>query len=158
MKSTFRKGLGFGVTSGIITTIGTIIGLNSGTHSKFVVIIGVVIIAISDALSDAFGMHVSEETSKKQSEKSIWEATCSTFLAKSIFAASFIIPLALFDLATAIKISLVWGLFLIILVSLYIAKKQKVSASKTIAKHILITALVILLTHYIGSYLSSLNL
>ncbi|MAG52693.1 MAG: hypothetical protein CMH62_01905 [Nanoarchaeota archaeon] len=157
MKATFKKGIGFGLTSGIITTIGTIIGLNSGTHSKFVVIIGVVIIAISDALSDAFGMHVSEETSKKQTEHAIWEATCSTFLAKSIFAASFIIPLVFFPLSTAIIISLIWGLILIIAVSLFISKKQKISPSKVIVKHILITALVIILTHYIGKYLSSLS-
>ena len=155
MKSTFMKGIGFGLTSGIITTLGTIIGLNSGTHSKFVVIVGVVIIAISDALSDAFGMHVAEETSKKQTERQIWESTCSTFLSKSVFAASFIIPLIFFKLSTAIILSLIWGLILIIAVSLYISKKQKIPASKVIFKHILIAILVILITHYVGSYLSS---
>jgi vacuolar iron transporter family protein len=156
MKSTFKKGIGFGLTSGIITTLGSIIGLNAGTHSKFIIIIGVVIIAISDALSDAFGMHVAEETSKKQSEKDIWESTFSTFLSKSIFAASFIVPLVLFDLSTAILFSLLWGLILIIAVSIYISRKQKISVYKVIFKHILIAVLVILLTHYIGSYLSSL--
>ncbi len=50
MKAQIRKGFGFGLTSGIITTLGLIVGLHSSTHSKLAVIGGVIIIAIADAL------------------------------------------------------------------------------------------------------------
>src|SRR3989339_547129 len=56
MKNSIKKGLGFGLTSGIITTLGMIVGLNSSTHSQAVVIGGVLIIAIADAMSDALGV------------------------------------------------------------------------------------------------------
>jgi vacuolar iron transporter family protein len=38
MKRSFRKGVSFGLTSGIITTLGIIVGLHSGTNSKILVI------------------------------------------------------------------------------------------------------------------------
>ncbi len=82
MNLSIKKGVGFGLTSGIITTLGLIVGLNSGTHSKAVIIGGIVIIAVSDALSDALGIHVSEEAENIHSRQKIWEATIFTFLAK----------------------------------------------------------------------------
>ena len=157
MKESIRKGCSFGLTSGIITTLGTIIGLNSGTHSKFLIIIGITIIAIADALSDAFGIHVSEESTTKKSEKAIWESTIATFLSKTFFAFTFIIPILLFKLSTAITVSLAWGFLLIILVSIQLAKIQKVRTSIMISKHLAITIVVILVTHFVGTFLSSLN-
>ena len=79
MKNSIKKGLGFGLTSGIITTLGLIVGLNSGTGLKSVVIGGILIIAIADALSDSLGIHISEETNKSNKSKKVWESTISTF-------------------------------------------------------------------------------
>ena len=58
MKTFVMKGLGYGLTSGIITTLGMMVGLNAGTHSKVAVLGGIFIIAIGDSLSDALGMHI----------------------------------------------------------------------------------------------------
>ena len=52
MEHSFRVGMSFGLTSGIITTLGLIVGLHSGTHSKLAVIGGILTIAMADALSD----------------------------------------------------------------------------------------------------------
>ena len=62
MKNSLKKGYSFGLTSGIITTLGLIVGLNSSTGSKLVVIGGIITIAIADAMSDALGMHISQES------------------------------------------------------------------------------------------------
>jgi len=59
IKHSLKTGFSFGLTSGIITTLGLIVGLNSSTRSKLVVLGGILIIAIADAFSDAFGIHVS---------------------------------------------------------------------------------------------------
>lgn len=40
MKHSLKVGFSFGVTSGIITTLGLMVGLHSGTHSKVVIIGG----------------------------------------------------------------------------------------------------------------------
>lgn len=154
MKHSILKGLSFGLTSGIITTLGMIVGLESGTNSKIAVLGGILTIAVADAFSDAFGIHISEESENVHTEKEIWAATISTFLAKLIFALTFVIPVIYFDLQKAIIISIIWGLFVMGVISLWIAYEQKKSAWKIIGEHWLITFVVIISTHYLGKWIA----
>jgi VIT1/CCC1 family predicted Fe2+/Mn2+ transporter len=155
MKHSWIVGFSFGLTSGIITTLGLMVGLHSGTHSKLVVIGGVLTIAIADAFSDALGIHVSEESEKKHTTKEIWESTIATFLSKFVFALTFIVPLLVLPLATAIIVSVVWGLSLLGLFSFYIAKEQKVEPWKVVIEHLVIALVVIIVTHYAGGWISA---
>ena len=155
MKSSIRKGFSFGLTSGIITTLGMIVGLHSSTHSALVVIGGILVIAIADAFSDALGIHICEESEDKHTEKEIWEATAATFLSKFVFALAFLVPLLLFQLSTAIMVSVVWGLFLLGIFSYYITKEQKVKHWKVVLEHIVIALVVIVITHYVGDWISA---
>lgn len=155
MKISLRKGFYFGLTSGIITTLGLIVGLHSGTHSKLVVLGGILTIAIADAFSDALGIHVSEESENKHTEKEIWESTFSTFFSKFVFALTFIIPVLLFELSTAIIISVIWGLSLVGIISYKVAKEQKVKAWKVVTEHLAIGLVVIVITHYVGDWIGS---
>ncbi len=150
MKTSLKKGFSFGLTSGIITTLGMIVGLHSGTHSQLAVLGGILSIAVADAFSDALGIHISEESENHHSSTEIWEATLSTFGAKFIFAMSFVIPLLLFPLSTAIIVSVLWGLTLIALFSLYLARQRQARASRVIIEHLLIALAVIVITHYLG--------
>lgn len=155
MKLSIRKGFSFGLTSGIITTLGLIVGLHSGTHSKLVVLGGIIAIAIADAFSDALGIHISEESENKHTPREVWESTISTFLAKFIFASTFIAPVLLFQLDMAIIISVIWGLSLITMVSYHIASQQKKKPSKVILEHLVIAVLVIIVTHYVGVWVAT---
>lgn len=85
MKHSLKTGFSFGLTSGIITTLGLMVGLHSGTHSRLVVMGGILTIAIADAFSDALGIHISQEFQKKYSVKEIWEATLATLFSKLVF-------------------------------------------------------------------------
>jgi len=155
MKHSLKTGFSFGLTSGIITTLGLMVGLHSGTHSRLVVIGGILTIAIADAFSDALGIHVSEEAENKHTTKEIWESTISTFLSKFVFAITFVIPILLFQLSTAIIISVIWGLSLLCIFSLYMAKEQKVRAWKVVAEHLIIALVVIIITHYAGDWIGT---
>lgn len=155
MKHSIKTGFSFGLTSGIITTLGLMVGLHSGTRSRLVVIGGILIIAIADAFSDALGIHISEESENKHTTKEIWESTISTFLSKFVIALTFIIPLLLFQLPKAIIVSMVWGLSLLGIFSFYIAKEQKIKPWKVIVEHILIAIIVIIITHHIGDWIGS---
>jgi len=110
VRLSLKTGFSFGLTSGIITTLGLIVGLHAGTHSKIAVVGGILTIAIADAFSDALGIHVSQESQNRHSSRPIWEATVATFLSKFVFALTFIAPILFFELAKAILISVVWGL------------------------------------------------
>ena len=155
MKLSIKKGFGFGLTSGIITTLGMIVGLHSGTHSRLVVLGGILTIAVADAFSDALGIHISEESENKHNTKEIWESTFSTFLSKLFFALTFVVPVLLFQLDTAIIVSIIWGLSLITIFSYFIAKNENAKPSSVIFEHLLIAVLVIIATHYIGDWVAT---
>jgi VIT1/CCC1 family predicted Fe2+/Mn2+ transporter len=155
MKHSIKTGFSFGSTSGIITTLGLMVGLNSSTNSKLIVMGGILTIAIADAFSDALGIHISEESENKHTKKEIWESTISTFLSKFIFAITFIIPLLLFQLPTAIIASIIWGMSLLGIFSFYIAKKQNVKPWKVITEHLVITFMVIVITNSVGIWINS---
>jgi len=155
MKHSLKTGFSFGLTSGIITTLGLMVGLHSGTHSKLVIIGGILIIAIADAFSDALGIHVSEESENRHTTIEIWQSTISTFAAKFIFAITFVIPILLLPLTTAIIVSVVLGLSLLGIFSFYIAKEQKVKPWKVIIEHLFIALVVIVITHYVGDWVGS---
>lgn len=156
MKKSIKTGFNFGLTSGIITTLGLMVGLKSVTNSKMVVIGGILTIAIADALSDGLGMHISQESENDHTTKEVWESTISTVVSKFIFALTFLIPVLALELSTAIIVSIIWGLALISLLSLTIARKEKKKPAKVIAEHVLITVIVIISAYYAGKLMLSL--
>ncbi|MCF7799792.1 hypothetical protein K9L05_02495 [Candidatus Babeliales bacterium] len=155
MKQSFKTGLGFGITSGVITTLGLIVGLYSGTESALAVLGGILTIAVADGLSDSLGVHVSKEFEGKYSEKELWESTLITFASKFIIALSFTIPVLLFSIKTAIILCIIWGLFLLASFSFFMAKIKKVKWWHVVIEHLLIGILVILATNYLGEFIKS---
>ena len=154
MRESLKTGFNFGLTSGIITTLGLMVGLESGTHSTLAVIGGILTIAIADAFSDSLGIHICEESENKHTKKEIWESTLSTFICKFIFALTFVIPVLLFELNMAIIISVVWGLLVISVLSFNMARKQKELWWKVIGEHITIALIVITITHFVGDWIA----
>jgi len=150
MKSHLWKGVGFGLTSGVITTLGVVIGLHSGTRSEAAVEVGIIVLAIADALSDSMGIHVSEEAEMEHTTRELWEISFFTFISKLLVALTFIIPIEFLDLSNAILVSVFWGLFLITIFSFYMARSQKQNRFKVIFEHLFIAILVVLLAHYLG--------
>jgi VIT1/CCC1 family predicted Fe2+/Mn2+ transporter len=145
-----KTGLSFGLTSGVITTLGLMVGLESGTQSKPVVLGGILTIAIADAFSDALGIHMSEESESTHTSREIWESTVFTFFSKFFFSGIFVIPVVTLDLSTAVIVSVVLGLVLIAIASYIMARQQDASAWKIIAEHLAVTAVVIVAAHYVG--------
>jgi VIT1/CCC1 family predicted Fe2+/Mn2+ transporter len=155
IKHSVKIGLSFGLTSGVITTLGLMVGLHSGTHSKIVIIGAILIMAIADASSDALGIHSAEESEIKHTSREIWESTIATFLSKFFFTATFVVPLLLFELSIAIVFSVLYGLFLLGIFSFYIAKEQRAKPWKVVLEHLSIAVIVIFITHYVGDWIGS---
>lgn len=158
MKDSLRTGISFGLTSAVITTLGLMVGLRSGTHSKIVVLGGIITIAIADAFSDALGIHVSKEAENAHTTKQVWVATMATFLTKSIFAMTFVVPVLLFSLSTAVVVSLIWGLAVLTILSYLIARAQGEPPWKIIGEHLLIAIVVIAITHWVGEWVGTLGI
>ncbi len=155
MRKAIKSGLGFGLTSGIITTLGVIVGLTAGTHSKVAVVSGVLTVAIADSLSDAIGIHVSEEAKGNKDHKKIWLSTISASLSKFICAGSFVIPVLFLEPSIALSVSIIWGFLLLSFFSYYITEKEA-NPLRVIFEHLSIAAVVIFITHYAGVFINSL--
>ncbi len=154
MRPSIVTGISFGLTSGIITTLGLMVGLHAGTGSQLVVIGGILTIAVADAFSDALGIHVSQESEDHTTTREVWESTFSTFGTKFCFALTFLVPVFLFELGMAIVISVIWGLLILGILSYKIAKQQKEKVWKAVVEHIVIALIVIFITHYVGDWVS----
>jgi vacuolar iron transporter family protein len=150
MKDSIRTGVTFGLTSGVITTLGLMVGLHSGTHSRLVVIGGILMIAIADSFSDALGIHISEESENVHTIKQIWASTVATFLSKFLFTLTFVIPVLIFSLSIAMVVGLVWGMSVLTILSYVMAKQQDKKPWVVILEHLFITFVVITITHFLG--------
>lgn len=155
MKHSVKTGFSFGLTSAVITTLGLIAGLYSGTSSKSAVLGAVIMVALADSLSDALGIHVSEESENSHSHKTVWEATFSTFLFKSVVTLTFAVPFIFLELSRAVWVSILWGLLLLSVFSFYLAKDRGARGGAVIAEHLLIAAFVVVCTYSIGLWISS---
>lgn len=149
-----KVGLNFGLTSGIITTLGLMVGLQAGTNSRLAVIGGILTIAIADAMSDALGIHISEEAEQIHSEKEIWQSTLATFFFKFCCASLFLIPVIFLSLGTAIIVSIIGGLCALAALSYYLSREQSSSPWGIIGEHLLIAIVVIASTHFVGLWIS----
>ncbi len=119
------------------------------------VLAGILTIAIADAFSDALGIHVSEEAVNTHTTKQIWVATIATFLTKFLFAMTFIVPVLLLALSTAIVVSLIWGLSILAVLSYIIARTQGEPPWKIVGEHLVIAIVVIAITHWVGDWIAS---
>lgn len=157
MKASWKTGLSFGLTSGVITTLGLMVGLHAGTHSRAVVLGGILTIAVADALSDAMGIHLAEESTNSGPASHVWEATVATFAAKFCIAMTFVVPVLGLPLPQAIGASILWGFLLLAGLSFFLARAQKIAPWKVIGEHLFIALCVITLTHYIGDWANMLR-
>lgn len=145
-----KTSFGFGLASGVITTLGLMIGLFASTNSRAVVLGGILTIAIADSCSDAVGIHFSEESEGVHSTKEIWLSTFFTFLSKFIVTLSFLPMIFLFSLNMGIILDIIWGFFLLSVFSYIIAVKQKNNPYKVVLEHVFIMIIVICITYYVG--------
>jgi VIT1/CCC1 family predicted Fe2+/Mn2+ transporter len=145
-----RTGIFFGATSGVITTIGLIVGLHAGTQSLVAVLGGILVVAVADAMSDAMGIHLAQEADPDSTHDHIWAATIWTFVTKLIVALTFALPLLWLPLQTAVMVCVTWGLLVITLLSIYLARIQRVNALHVITEHLGIAIVVVTVSYFIG--------
>lgn len=144
----------FGISGGVLTTLGVMIGLLSATSSKIAVIGGIVSVAIADSLSDSISMYTSKKTERGTTQKNAISCALNVFIGKFVFTLTFIIPFLLFSFKTAIIVNLLWGLLLIIFVNLLIAIIQEENKLKTITKNTFIAILVVIISYFVGQLIS----
>ena len=83
---------------------------------------------------------------KETTKKEVWESTLGAFIGKFIISLLFIIPLLLFEVELAIILNIIIGIGIITYFSYYISSKKGENPVHSIAEHLIIAALVIIIT------------
>lgn len=152
-------GISFGLTTAVITSLGMIVGLYSATSSKLAVVAGIIIMAIADGLSDAVSLHLVEEAEvekgkSKHTPKEVWLTTLIAFLAVFGCTLTFVVPIVIFSLKTAVFVAISWGMLLLILLNYFIARIKKEKPIKLIGEHILLAIFVIIISYFAGNLIA----
>jgi len=151
MNHSSKIGFSFGTASGVITTLGLIVGLTASSASRELIIAGILTIAFADAFSDALGIHISEESEEKHTQKEIWTTTFSTYFTKLIIALTFLIPTLFLNTTFALIVSIAWGMLLLSTLSYFIAPKG--ARARSVIEHLFIGLVVIITGFVIGQYI-----
>jgi len=154
MRGSIRTGFSFGITSGIITTLGPMVGLHSGTHSKLAALGGILTIAVADAFSDALGIHIERVREQALHTRDMGidhrHLSDQVRLHAHLRGAGSAVPPQGGD-----NVSLAWGLSLLGIFSYLIAKQQKVKPFMAVAEHLIIAIAVISINHYPGDWIGT---
>jgi len=142
-------GFAFGLTSGIVTTLGVLVGVLFATESKLAVVAAVATVAVADAFSDAFGIHTSKETEDRSSKEAIWSATLSTFWAKLLIGLIFILIILLFSQLTALVISLLVGFFFLTVFGWWTGGKRG-EGKRNAIEHLVLGIVVVTVAFLLG--------
>ena len=144
----------FGATSAIITNLGIITGLDTLAHPKLSIIGALLVIALADNLSDSFGIHIYQE-SEHIGKKEVWLSTLTNFLTRLFVSSTFIILIIVLPIRLAAVCSVIWGLFVLTVMTYTIAKQQKINPFSAIFVHITIAVIVVVASNFIGGFVIS---
>ena len=145
----------FGISGGVLTTLGVMVGLLGATSSKLAVIAGIVSVAVADSLSDSISMYSSKKAERGTTQKAAIASAVNVFVGKFVFTLSFILSFLFFSFNLAILINLIWGLSLIILLNLIIAIIQEENKLKTILKNTLVAIFIVVVSYLVGILINS---
>ena len=150
--------LAFGITSGILTTIGVLVGVKSATSGALPVIASIAAIATADSLSDAFGMYMSKLGEQGSSKKDALRYALGTLAGKFLFPLTFIIPLLFCSLEVAVFIDIAWGFTALALLSI----EQAIASQESSVRHILVNlglaTFIISVSTFVGTIVAKLSL
>jgi len=141
----------FGATSAIITNLGIITGLDTLSHPKLSIISALLVIALADNMSDSFGIHIYQE-SEHVGKKEVWISTLTNFLTRLLVSLTFVALIIVLPVNLAVISSVVWGLFVLTVMTYTIAKQRNISPYPAILTHIVIAAVVVIASNYIGAF------
>lgn len=142
--------LTFGITSGVLTTVGVLVGVNSAAASRLAVIASIVAVAMADSWSDAFGMFNSKMAERGASRTQALRFAAATLTAKMLVPLTFILPLAALELSTAVIVCLVWGAVLLALLSAEQALVSQQSVRNMVARNLGLAMFIMLISKTAG--------
>lgn len=140
-----------GFASGIIVALAIMVGLSSGTQTIQAVISGIIVVAFVEGFSDAFSEYLSQRTEGKRAIRTVWREASVLFSTKFLIIVQFIFPFILLELADATQFAIFWGLFLVSIISGYIARQQETKRIiRTMLLYVTAAVIIVVITYNVG--------
>lgn len=141
--------ISWGSTAAIITSMGLIAGFSFADHARASIVGGLLILAIADNIPDSLGIHIYKETETADS-KEVLSTTLGNFFSRLVVTLSFVALALVLPINSIMYVTIGWGLLLLGIMSVYIAKIKKASPAKEIIIHLTIAVLIVAVSRYLG--------
>jgi predicted adenylyl cyclase CyaB len=149
--------LTFGITSGILTTVGVLVGVIMATSSQLSVIAAIVSIAIADSCSDAFGMYMAKLSERGASPRQALRYALATLAGKACLPLTFLVPLLTLPLGLAAWLDLAWGALALALLSAEQAVVDQQPIGRRVARNLGLALLIIVNSLLAGALVARLR-
>jgi hypothetical protein len=149
--------LAFGITSGILTTIGVLVGVNTATADRLSVIAAVVAIAVADSCSDAFGMYMARVSERGAAPNRALRHALGTLVGKAFLPLTFLVPLLVLPLGAAVLVNLAWGALALAVLSAEQAVVEQSSVGRRVARNLGLALIIVANSALAGSLVAGLK-
>jgi VIT1/CCC1 family predicted Fe2+/Mn2+ transporter len=146
------RNFSYGGTAAIVTSMSLIVGFDTAAMAKATILTGLLVVAIADNLTDSLSIHLYQESERLES-RIAFHATLSNFATRLGLSFSFVVLVLLLPPSAAVITSIVWGLSLLSVLTYLIARDYGRSPIPEIAKHLLTTLAVILISKAIAYFI-----
>jgi hypothetical protein len=144
-RGTHPTGYSFGSTAAIVTSMGVIVGFSASTVARGPIVSSLLIVALADNISDSLSIHLYQE-SENLAGRPAFRATLTNFAARLLVSLTFVGLVVVLPRTLLAGVSLGWGTLLLAGLSYVLAHTRNVSAWREVAKHLLIAAVVVVVS------------
>ena len=138
----------FGATSAVTSSLALMIGLNQLDIPRIGLIGGLLVLGLADNIADALGMHIYSESKSKSHTKL---NTAENYLTRLGITLLFVVFVVLLPFSYALAASVITGMVVIALLSYFIAVEHGLDVRRTLAEHLVVTVLVLIVSQLVGS-------
>ena len=145
--------ISFGGTAAIVTSMGLILGLDAAASSTQSITSVLLIVALTDNLSDSLSVHAYQEAEQLESREA-FRSTLANFVTRLLVALSFVVLVITLPRDSLVPVTLVWGFLLLASLTFLIARARGARVGKEIAKHVVIAAIVLVTSRWLGTWIA----
>lgn len=138
----------FGATSAVTSSLALIVGLNQLEVPRIGLIGGLLVLGFADNIADALGMHIYSESKSRSHTKLNTAENYITRAGITLLFAAFVL---LLPFQYALAASVITGIAVIALLSYFIAVEHGLKVGRTVAEHLVVTALVLVVSQLVGA-------
>ena len=134
--------------------MGLILGLDAAANSRQAIVSVLLIFAVADNLSDSLSVHVYQEAEQLESREA-FRSTLANFATRLLVALSFVVLVITLPRDSLATITVAWGLLLLASLTYRIARARGARIGREIAKHVLVAAIVLVVSRWLGTWIAS---